>query len=342
MFQSLNASPAWLLLTALMLLQGCGGVTPVRVYSDPADTAPQSITPPAQPANSANLPRVCVFAASESSAAFPPPIPILFVETGGFAAYRYLTVQNANPLGCGVLVSIRQTGVSAYGTSFVDVYSPHGGVLLQEISAEGKGGPWMGYQSAALYLSANLAPGRPLRRKLDANGEASLISADWVRKTAGANLLDFDKLLQGLPKNDPRVAQLTALRDRELAAPKESVTSLSAEQFEDVVRQYRSANPPPAVPEAVRRYQVMAEDAIRNKRFTDAVADYSAGLKIAPWWPQGHFNAAMVLGALHYYDEAIDQMQKYLALVPEAPNARAAQDQIYRWEGEAKVAAPVQ
>jgi len=33
------------------------------------------------------------------------------------------------------------------------------------------------------------------------------------------------------------------------------------------------------------------------------------------------------------YDEAIDHMKKYLTLVPNAPNTRAAQDKIYAWEG---------
>lgn len=340
MFLSFRASLALLLLLPAL---GAAAVTPVHVYTDPLDAAPQTVTPPAQPANAANLPMVCVFAASETSAGYPPPMPVLFIETGGFTAYRYLSVQNANPLGCGVLVSIRQTGHTAWGVSYVDIYTPHGGALLEEIRAKGKWGPWLGYQSVALYLNDSLAPGRPLRRKLDASGKASLIGTDWVRTTAGANLLDFDKLLQGLGKNDnSRRSQLTALRDRELAAPRVSVVSLPAEQFEDVVRNYRASNPRPAVPEAVRRYQVMAEDAIRNKRFTDAVADYSAGLKVAPWWPQGHFNAAVVLGELHYYGEAIDQMQKYLALVPDAPNARAAQDQVYRWQSEEQAAGSTQ
>lgn len=69
---------------------------------------------------------------------------------------------------------------------------------------------------------------------------------------------------------------------------------------------------------------------MRDKRYADAINAYEDGLKIAPWWPQGHFNMALLLGQVHYYDEAVEQMQDYLALVPEAPNARAAQDQIYR------------
>ena len=55
---------------------------------------------------------------------------------------------------------------------------------------------------------------------------------------------------------------------------------------------------------------------------------------IAPWWPEGHFNEALVLSELRYYGKAIEHMKKYVALVPDAPNARAAQDKIYVWESE--------
>ena len=89
-------------------------------------------------------------------------------------------------------------------------------------------------------------------------------------------------------------------------------------------------SPRPEAPEAVRRFQVRAVNAVRDKRYADAISAYEDGLQVAPWWPQGHFNMALLLGQVHYYDEAVEQMQDYLALVPEAPNARAAQDQIYR------------
>jgi hypothetical protein len=35
------------------------------------------------------------------------------------------------------------------------------------------------------------------------------------------------------------------------------------------------------------------------------------------------------------FDEAVAEIKKYLALVPDAPNARAAQDKIYEWDGRA-------
>ena len=104
--------------------------------------------------------------------------------------------------------------------------------------------------------------------------------------------------------------------------------------FAPVVAAYQASKPRPQISEDVHRSFVMAEAAVQDKRFADAVDDFEDGIKIAPWWPEGHFNEAIILGELHYYDEAIAHMKKYVALVPDAPNARAAQDKIYVWEGE--------
>lgn len=114
------------------------------------------------------------------------------------------------------------------------------------------------------------------------------------------------------------------------------------QRFAAVVAQYHQTSPRPEAPESVRRFQVRAVNAVRDKRYADAINAYEDGLQVAPWWPQGHFNMALLLGQVHYYDEAVEQMQDYLALVPDAPNARAAQDQIYRWQDEKSAATPAQ
>ena len=127
---------------------------------------------------------------------------------------------------------------------------------------------------------------------------------------------------------------VTALWRWKISSPQERQAFFSGKQFEPIASQYRASNPKPAITEDIRRFQVMAVSAVQEKRFGDAANDYIKALKIAPWWPQGHFNVAILMGQLHYYDEAIDHMKKYLMLVPDAPNARAAQDQIYKWQGE--------
>ena len=66
-----------------------------------------------------------------------------------------------------------------------------------------------------------------------------------------------------------------------------------------------------------------------------AIAEYAAALKIFPYWPEGHYNLAILaaeIGGRPGYDIAIAQMKKYLELAPDAPDARAARDSIIVWE----------
>lgn len=110
-------------------------------------------------------------------------------------------------------------------------------------------------------------------------------------------------------------------------------------EFEAVARKYREAKIKPSPPEEARKFMVQAESAFDQQRLTDAVDLYTGALKLCPWWPQAHYNRAMVLSLLgdnSKYKEAIMEMKKYLMLVPDAPNARTAQDNIYKWESMIK------
>jgi tetratricopeptide (TPR) repeat protein len=106
-------------------------------------------------------------------------------------------------------------------------------------------------------------------------------------------------------------------------------------RFEQSLARY-STEQKPEFPEDARRFRVQAETAVREKRFDDAARSYREALQAASWWPEGRFNRSLLLGELKRYDEAIREMKRYLALAPDAPNARAAQDKIYEWEGRAR------
>ncbi len=109
-------------------------------------------------------------------------------------------------------------------------------------------------------------------------------------------------------------------------------------RFQEAARDYRASAVKPQLPEPARRFQVQAEDAIDRKDF-DAAADYyEQALEVAPWWPEGHYDRAVVLSETGDYPDAIVEMKRYLTLVPDAPNARALQDRIYKWEGRASAA----
>jgi tetratricopeptide (TPR) repeat protein len=121
---------------------------------------------------------------------------------------------------------------------------------------------------------------------------------------------------------------LAALRD----APPSPPAQADDPAFQAVVADYHKTLVKPEIPEEVRRYKVQAEFAVQQKRYSDAVKAYAAGLQLAPWWPEGHHNRAILLGELQQYDEAILEMKRFLLLEPTAPAARASQDRIYQWE----------
>lgn len=105
-------------------------------------------------------------------------------------------------------------------------------------------------------------------------------------------------------------------------------------QFKSVAENYRSKHPRPGISEEARRYQVQAENAFDEKRYDDAVLDYRKALEIAPWWPDGRYNLALLLGQKGNFLEADIEMKKYLELAPDAPDARKARDKTYVWEGK--------
>jgi hypothetical protein len=105
--------------------------------------------------------------------------------------------------------------------------------------------------------------------------------------------------------------------------------------FDKAINDHRKATSKEAFPEAARKFKVQAEDALNDKKFEDAADFYAEALKLAPWWPEGHFNRALVLAESGNYEIAIREMKRYLIIVPNASDARAAQDKIYDWERRA-------
>lgn len=112
--------------------------------------------------------------------------------------------------------------------------------------------------------------------------------------------------------------------------------------FERALQSYRNAATKPEISEDVRRFKVQAETSVREKRFGDAAEFYESGLNIAPWWPEGHFNRALVLAEVGDFETAVVEMNRYIRLAPDAPNIRAAQDKIYEWESKVPKRSDVQ
>jgi predicted TPR repeat methyltransferase len=52
---------------------------------------------------------------------------------------------------------------------------------------------------------------------------------------------------------------------------------------------------------------------------------------IAPWFPTGYFNLALVQESAGRYGSAIASMQTFLKLAPDSDNARLGRDRMYEW-----------
>lgn len=86
------------------------------------------------------------------------------------------------------------------------------------------------------------------------------------------------------------------------------------------------------LPEEARKFALRGDVLIKEGSFGEALAEYRSALRIAPLNPQLHFNTALIHGQLRAYRAAIRSMTIYLQLAPDAANARAAKDEIYKWE----------
>jgi len=86
------------------------------------------------------------------------------------------------------------------------------------------------------------------------------------------------------------------------------------------------------LPEEARRYVMRAEMATKESKFEDALQEYKKAIKIAPFSPALYKGLALSYEGLKDYRQAIKNMNIYLDLYREAPDAREVKDQIYKWE----------
>jgi tetratricopeptide (TPR) repeat protein len=98
---------------------------------------------------------------------------------------------------------------------------------------------------------------------------------------------------------------------------------------------WRAQAAKPPFPEEARKCRVLAEDALEGKKFDTALKYYEDALQVFPMWPEGYFNAGMICAEIGDYTNALRHMHHYLELTPDAPDARAARDKTYIWEGKA-------
>ncbi len=86
------------------------------------------------------------------------------------------------------------------------------------------------------------------------------------------------------------------------------------------------------LPEDARRYALRAEAMTGEGKFEDAIKEYKKAIEISPFAPHLYKAIALNYAGLKEYKEAIENIKMYLELYPDAPDARQAKDEIYKWE----------
>ena len=104
------------------------------------------------------------------------------------------------------------------------------------------------------------------------------------------------------------------------------------ENFHEQATAWRALATKPALPEGLKAYFVLAEQAIKNHEPEEALNDYELGVESYPMWPGGWYNAALAAGDLGYYADAAEEMQNYLELTPNAPDAQTARAYMEGWK----------
>jgi tetratricopeptide (TPR) repeat protein len=163
----------------------------------------------------------------------------------------------------------------------------------------------------------------------------SLVVPPVVKEPNGLYYMKFpDRRMFLIEKENDAVACVNALFVLKRYAegygpPKDPATEAT---FQEEARKYRELAVKPALPEEARKYAVQGDFAVEKKNLSVAVDRYAEALKVAPWWPEGHLRRGLILADLDRYGEAMEEMRRFLLLAPEATEARAAQDNIYKWE----------
>jgi tetratricopeptide (TPR) repeat protein len=165
--------------------------------------------------------------------------------------------------------------------------------------------------SATIYYCTRGAP----------EGDGSFVFCDWKSQNDAQSFADA-------------VMAMRHYSSSQYLADKATDEAKADADFQEKAKAWRALPQKPKIPEKIRRFRILAEDATESKDFEKAVDYYEQGLAIEPMWPVGQFNAAIIYGELKDYDRAIIHMKRYLELEPNAKDNRACQDKIYLWEGK--------
>ncbi|HEY3053598.1 MAG TPA: tetratricopeptide repeat protein, partial [Thermoanaerobaculia bacterium] len=122
-----------------------------------------------------------------------------------------------------------------------------------------------------------------------------------------------------------------ALREYSAACRIWAGAELRARQRQNVFRVYNRLPAKPVLPAAVIDIARRAQETLRVRNLHEAAETYEDALEIAPWWPEGYYNLALVRAAEADWRGAIANMRDFLAITSDAAARDHAHDLIEEW-----------
>lgn len=107
---------------------------------------------------------------------------------------------------------------------------------------------------------------------------------------------------------------------------------LERKALDEVVSAYGRLPVKPAPPPAAVRHVVEGQTHMKRKRWDEAEASYRKSIVIAPWWPEVHYNSALLMShKMGGLKAAVIEMELFLRLAPDTDRAGDARSKMQEW-----------
>jgi len=147
-----------------------------------------------------------------------------------------------------------------------------------------------------------------------------------VKALSGVAKDSYDKGVELAKSNQPAAA-LDAYANALLLAESEAdANMIRTEMFK------LSATASVPLSEEAHRHVVRGEFYVGAVNYNEALNEFRKGLVLAPFASRLYFNTALVEAKLERYSDALRHMNLYIQSSPNAPDTRAAKDEMIKWE----------
>lgn len=166
------------------------------------------------------------------------------------------------------------------------------------------------YETAKLLLDRGADPSAS-----NNSGETALMLAKY---NSSPQIIGLLKTARHTPRQEfeEQVAEL-AQKPNDLAL------------LDTIIKFATETTPPPAIPEPARQAFIGGTTLLRDGHGFEATQKFDQAIKIAPWWADAYYNAAVADEKVGDYDDASQLLEKYLRFPLTERDGRDARDRMY-------------